>query len=96
MKKGYFFSLEVLISVLIILFSLLVYQAEVVKYEDKDWRIREALAMLEKENKINSENLENELEDLLGFDINISENCTKLRYFVVLNAKNFKVINICY
>ena len=94
--KGYFFSLEVLIAVLIILFPLLIYKAEVAKYEDKDLRIIEALRILEKENKINSENLEMELEDLVDFEVNISENCTKLKYFTVLNSKNFKTINICY
>jgi len=94
--KGYFFSLEVLVAVLIILLPVLIYRAELSGSEDREMRIMEALEILEKENKINSENLEKELEDLLDFDVNISENCTKLRYFKVSASGSFEIINICY
>lgn len=94
--RGYFFSLEVLIAVLIILLPVLIYRAELYESGDKETRIMKALEVLEKENKINSENLEKELEDLLDFDVNISENCTKLRYFIVSGSESFEIINICY
>lgn len=94
--KGYLFSLEVLIAILIILSSLFVYNFEFEKIETKDKRIYEALDLLERENKINSEDLEVELENILGFDVEIDENCKKLRYLVVEGSKNFRVINVCY
>lgn len=96
MKKGYFFSLEVLIAILIILSSLFIYSASSEKTEHKDKRIYEALDLLEKQNRLNSGNLEEKLENILDFDIGVSESCNKLKYMLTENSSTFRTINVCY
>jgi len=96
MKKGYFFSLEVLVSILVIISSLLVYNANPKEIVSNDERIYEALDLLERQNKLDSENLETELERILGFDIKVNDDCNDLKYMFVVDSRIFRTINICY
>ncbi len=96
MRKGYFFSLEVLLAILIILSSLFIYSASSEYTENKEKRIYKALDLLEKQNKLDSGNLENKLETILGFDVGVSEDCNKLKYLLTRNSNTFKTINVCY
>ena len=96
MKKGYFFSLEVLVSILVIISSLLVYNVNPKEIVSNDERIYEALDLLERQNKLDSENLETELERILGFDIKVNDDCNDLKYMFVVDSRIFRTINICY
>lgn len=93
--KGYLFSLEALIAIFIVL-STLFWYSYIPKFENhKDRLIYDTLNLLEKENKINSENLETLVENIVGFNITINESCKDLNYFIVSDSY-FKIIGICY
>jgi hypothetical protein len=96
MKKGYFFSLEVLIAVLVIVSSLLIYTPKFESLDIKNNRIYDALDLLEKQNKIDLENLESNLENLLDFNVEVDENCKNIKYLLVLDSDSFQVVNVCY
>jgi len=92
--QGYFFSLEVLIAVIILMFPLLTISLNQMELNNKNEKIYNALELLEIEN--NLDEIENNLD--VDFNFSVSDECdgNKIYYLVVSGTNKFKVIKVCY
>lgn len=99
--KGYFFSLEALIAITILMSSLFIIHFSQTRFDNKEERIYTALNLLEEENKIRentNELVEFELDELLDFDVKVNKNCggSMIDYLVVEGTDKFRIIRVCY
>lgn len=99
--KAYFFSLETLVAVTILLSSLFIIHFIPTEFDNKEERTYTALNFLEEENKLRDktdELVEFELENLLDFDVRINKDCTNgiVDYLIVEGVNEFRVIRVCY
>jgi len=99
--RGYFFSLEVLIAVIMVLFPLLTISSQPMELDNKNGKIYNALELIEEKNGLDSSNIEieNNLKNILGFNISVSSRCKDQRivnYLVVSGVDEFKIIKVCY
>ena len=92
--RGYLFSLEVLIAVIILMFPVLTITLNTMEFDNKNEKIYNALELLEKENKLDE--IENSLD--VDFNLSVSPECNgnEMYYLVVSGTNKFKVIKICY
>ncbi len=99
--RGYFFSLEVLIAVVIILFPLLTITGHPMEIDNRNEKVYKALELIESNNGLEIGNIElkNKLEKIIGFEVSVSSECKDQRivnYLVVSGVDEFNIIKICY
>ncbi len=99
--KGYLFSLEALIAIIILLFPTLIININSMEFNNKKGQVYNALEILRDEEKLNqsSYRIESCMERVLDFDISVSEKCEDKRivdYFTISERDDFKIIRICY
>ncbi len=98
---GYFFSLEVLIAAVMILFPLLTITGQPMELDNRNEKIYDGLELIENNNGLDVSNteLENKLENILDFNVSVSSGCKDQRiinYFVVSGVDEFRIIEVCY
>ena len=77
--KGYFFSLESLIAILVILSSVILINFNIVDIDSREEKIYSCLELLERKNSLReatSQEIESQMEEILDFDIEV-EICTR-------------------
>ncbi len=99
--RGYFFSLEVLIAVVMILFPLLTITGQPLEIDGRNEKVYSGLELIESNNGLNigDTELENKLEKIIGFDVSVSSECKDQRivnYLVVSGVDEFRIIEVCY
>ncbi|MCK4729934.1 MAG: hypothetical protein KAT28_01305 [Candidatus Aenigmarchaeota archaeon] len=99
--RGYFFSLEVLIAVVMILFPLLTITGQPMEIDNRNEKVYKGLELIESNNglDVSNTNLENKLEKIIGFDVSVSSDCKDQRivnYLVVSGVDEFRIIEVCY
>lgn len=99
--RGYFFSLEALIAITLLLFPIVNSNLDCQVFDDREEDIYSALDALRSENKLDLENYQIELlvENIVDFDVAVDKNCDKGRiveYFFVSEEKELNIIRVCY
>jgi len=96
--RGYLFSLESLIAIIILLFPVIVFNPIQAEFDTKRSNIYEGLSLLEKENELTDNADALKINNFLDLNISISECDDKeiIDYLVVLGTDDFKIIKICY
>lgn len=99
--RGYFFSLEVLIAVVMILFPLLTITGQPLEIDSRNEKVYSGLELIESNNGLNigDAELEDKLEKIIGFDVSVSSECVDKRivnYLVVSGIDEFRIIEVCY
>ncbi|OYT43473.1 MAG: hypothetical protein B6U88_00960 [Candidatus Aenigmarchaeota archaeon ex4484_56] len=102
--KGYFFALECIIAILLVLFPIFYYSNNFFQIDNKEEKIYRSLEILRESNlleELNSTKIEAEIENLTNFDVCINF-CTdkklnkKLNYVFVNPDQEPKIIEIYY
>lgn len=98
MKKGYLFSLEALIAIIILLFPVVVFNANPLEMSNERDIIYEGLDFLEMENELKDNSDILKINGFLGLNISalVCENKRMLDYLIVSGAKDFEIIRVCY
>lgn len=99
--KGYFFSLETLVAVVIMMSALFATHVNYSESDDRENKIYAGLSILENQNMLENhtdESIESKLEKLLDFDVRVSKDCAGgiVDYLVVEGADKFRIIRVCY
>ncbi|MCK4428940.1 MAG: hypothetical protein KAU95_01085 [Candidatus Aenigmarchaeota archaeon] len=99
--KGYFFSLETLIAVVIMMSALFATHVNYTESDDGENKIYAGLGLLDDMNLLENKSdefIESELEKLLDFDVKVSKDCTGgiVDYLVVEGVNKFRIIRVCY
>ena len=97
--NGYLFSLEALIAIVILLFSIIIFNIPPMEVDNKKEYVYNALDLLEEENKLTGDKKDvANLNNILDFDVTISEcdDAQIIDYLIVSGNKDFKIIRVCY
>ena len=99
--RGYFFSLETLVAVVIMMSALFAIHTNYIESDEGENKVYAGLNILENRNMLENhpdEFIESELEKLLDFDVEVSRDCSGsiVDYLVVEGADEFRIIRVCY
>lgn len=96
--KGYLFSLEALIAIIILLFPIIIFSTTPIEFNNEKENIYEGLNLLERENKLIDDSDALKINSI--WDLNVSVSKCKdneiVDYFVVSGTNDFKIISVCY